>query len=368
MFVDYGALPPEINSGRLYAGPGPGSLLTAAVAWDGLATELHSTAAVYRSVVSGLTVGPWMGPSSTAMAAAADSYVGWLSTTAAQAEQTAGQAKAAASAHGTALAATVPPPLIAANRSLLMALIATNFYGQNSAAIGETELLYAEMWAQDAAAMYGYLNSSAAASALTPFSSPPQTTNPGGQAAQATSVLAATGSAAGTASGSSSFANLMTLLGWVSTATSYPVQGFANSMNAWAGAANLISNVNNGIGLVTFNAQNPWGLAPILNPTIAGPAMGVGLPGLSASLGQAVKIGGLSVPQGWAMPAAAIAPAAVTLPANSAGMAPAAVGAMPGSAFGETMLGTLAGRGLGATAAHVMSRNRKVVPRSPAAG
>ena len=93
MFMDYGALPPEINSGRLYAGPGPGSLLTAAVAWDELATELHSTAAVYRSVVSGLTVGPWMGPSSAAMAAATDSYVGWLHTTAAQAEQTAGQAK-----------------------------------------------------------------------------------------------------------------------------------------------------------------------------------------------------------------------------------------------------------------------------------
>ena len=102
------------------------------------------------------------------MTAAAGSYVEWLSATAAQAEQTAAQARAAAAAYEAAFALTVPPPVIAANRSLLAALVATNFLGQNTPAIAATEAQYAEMWAQDAVAMYGYAGSSASATALTP--------------------------------------------------------------------------------------------------------------------------------------------------------------------------------------------------------
>ncbi|MCV7394002.1 PPE domain-containing protein, partial [Mycobacterium paraseoulense] len=37
---DFGALPPEINSGRMYAGPGSGPMMVAAAAWDVLAAEL----------------------------------------------------------------------------------------------------------------------------------------------------------------------------------------------------------------------------------------------------------------------------------------------------------------------------------------
>ncbi|MDD4867529.1 MAG: PPE domain-containing protein, partial [Mycobacterium sp.] len=36
----FGLLPPEVNSARMYAGPGSGSMLTAAEAWDGLAAQL----------------------------------------------------------------------------------------------------------------------------------------------------------------------------------------------------------------------------------------------------------------------------------------------------------------------------------------
>ncbi|MGA9677247.1 MAG: PPE family protein, partial [Mycobacterium sp.] len=90
--MDFGALPPEINSGRMYAGPGPGSMLAAAAAWNGLAAELQSAASSYRSVISALTSGPWLGPSSTAMAAAAAPYVAWMSATAGQAELAATQA------------------------------------------------------------------------------------------------------------------------------------------------------------------------------------------------------------------------------------------------------------------------------------
>src|SRR3984893_16452828 len=121
----------------MYAGPGAVPLLAPAAAWDVVAAQLRLTAASYASEISGRAAG-WLGPSSAAMAAAAAPYTAWMSTTATQAEQTAAQAGAAAPAYEAAFAATVPPPVIAANRSLLMALIATNFLGQNTPAITAT--------------------------------------------------------------------------------------------------------------------------------------------------------------------------------------------------------------------------------------
>ena len=189
--MDFGALPPEINSGRMYSGAGPGPLLTAAATWDELADELTSTASSYQSVVEGLG-NSWQGPSSTSMAAAAAPYVAWMNATAAQAEETATQARAAVAAYEAAFAATVPPPVIVANRTLLMALIATNILGQNTPAIAATEAHYMQMWAQDAAAMYGYAGSASAATQLTPFTEPPQTTNPAAEPLQAAAVTQST--------------------------------------------------------------------------------------------------------------------------------------------------------------------------------
>ena len=189
--LDFALLPPEINSGRMYSGPGPGPLLAAAEAWDGLASELGFAFAGYSSTISELTSDAWTGPTSLAMTAAVTPYVNWLSTTAAQAEETAIQARAAVAAYEAAFAMTVPPPVIAANRALSAALIATNFFGQNTPAIMATEALYAEMWAQDAAAMYGYAGASAAAMQVTPFADPPQTTNQGAASGQADAVAKA---------------------------------------------------------------------------------------------------------------------------------------------------------------------------------
>ena len=83
---------------------------------------------------------------------------------------------------------TVPPPVIAANRVLLMTLIATNFFGQNTPAIAATEAQYMEMWAQDAVAMYGYAAASATATELAQFVSPPNTTSAGAVSQQAAAV------------------------------------------------------------------------------------------------------------------------------------------------------------------------------------
>ncbi|WP_324291075.1 PPE family protein [Mycobacterium sp. Aquia_213] len=183
--MDFGLLMPEINSGRMYAGPGSGPMLAAAAAWDELAAQLESSASGYFSEVSGLTGQTWFGPSSMRMAAAATPYVAWLQAAAAQAAQTSAQAYAAAAAYEAAFAMTVPPPMIAANRAQLMALVATNFFGQNTPAIAVTEAQYGEMWVQDATAMYTYAGDAEVASTLAPYDEAPQTTNPNGQADQA---------------------------------------------------------------------------------------------------------------------------------------------------------------------------------------
>jgi PPE-repeat protein len=194
--LDFAALPPEVNSGRMYAGPGSAPMMAAATAWDALAGQLDVFATGYSSELASLQGRHWSGPASHAMAAAAAPYVAWANTTATQAEQAAAQGRAAAAAYETAFALTVPPPVIEANRTLLMTLVATNFFGQNTPAIAATEALYAEMWAQDAAAMYGYAASALpAAAALTPFTPPPQTTNANGQATQNAAAAQSVGTA-----------------------------------------------------------------------------------------------------------------------------------------------------------------------------
>ncbi|WP_051190300.1 PPE family protein [Mycobacterium sp. UM_WGJ] len=386
MFLDYGVLPPEINSGRMYSGPGSGSLLTAATAWENLSAELQTAASSYDSVTSGLVTGGWTGPSAVAMAASAAPYVTWLRGVGVQAEATARQATAAAEAYSTAVAAVVPPPVIAANRVLLAQLVATNFFGQNSPAIAEAERQYAEMWAQDAAAMYRYAGSSAAAANLAAFNQPPQATNSAGLAAQSTAVTQAASDAA--AAGPTDFMSWLTsLIGQVSPFTGLATQGMSATMTSWSGTANMLSNVNNGIGLAAFQAENPGGLDEILHPPKIGPAglglgglglgktglgsagLGAGLGGVgsSASAGTALKIGALSVPHGWAMPVT-LTSAGAPLPAPAVSAAPAFATGVPGGAFGETMLGTLAGRGLGAATSRAAAARRTVVPRPPAAG
>lgn len=158
----------------MYAGPGPGPMLANAASWETLSVELESAAAGYSTQITELAGQTWFGPSSMQMAAAAGPYVEWLQASAAQAGQSAAQAYAAAAAYEAAYTMTVPPPMIAANRLQLAVLTATNFFGQNTAAIAATEAEYAEMWVQDGTAMYAYAADSVAASTLETFDEPPK--------------------------------------------------------------------------------------------------------------------------------------------------------------------------------------------------
>ena len=166
--MSFSLIPPEINSALMYSGAGSGPLLEAATAWDDLAADLEATATQYQTAITNLTTGTWLGPSSTQMATAAEPYIAWLQSTAAEAAQTGAQAKAAAAAYGTAYASMVPPPMITANRAELTTLVSNNFLGQNTGAIANNEADYLSMWIQDALGMDTYQQASTGAAGALP--------------------------------------------------------------------------------------------------------------------------------------------------------------------------------------------------------
>jgi hypothetical protein len=156
----------------MYSGSGSDSMLAAAAAWDKLADNLYSTAAAFNSIIVALTDEDWRGDAADAMVDAVTPYVRWLTTTAEQAEAVAGQARAAASAFENAFGATVPPPVIEANRARVASLIAGNAMSLDTPVITALEADYSEMWAQDVSAMYRYAGASALASKLMPLAAP----------------------------------------------------------------------------------------------------------------------------------------------------------------------------------------------------
>ncbi len=161
--MNFLVLPPEVNSSRMFSGMGPGPMLAAASAWDGLAAELQSAATSFGSVASGLSGGSWQGPSAAAMGEAAAAYVAWLGAVATQAELAGARARVTAGAFEAAFAATVHPAAVAANRAQLVSLVESNVFGQNTSALAAIEAEYEQMWVQDVAAMLGYHAAASAA-------------------------------------------------------------------------------------------------------------------------------------------------------------------------------------------------------------
>lgn len=285
--MDFAALPPEINSARMYTGPGAQPLLEAAAGWQATATSLQSTASGIADVVSGLG-NVWSGPSFTALTTSVSRYVTWLTTTAGQASATASQALASVGAFEVAFAATIPPPVVAANRSLLAALVSTNFLGVNTPAIMATEAHYVEMWAQDVAAMVGYQAGIPVLNSFVPAA-----------------PIARIERAVQQALGPNVPTNLWDLLNSTFVGVTLPnlagqLVGLPNATTAsgWAGLASLYPafNPNSTGGSGAANSI----VGPVLggvSPTVSG---GGSLAGpVTVSLASAPKVGALSVPQSW---------------------------------------------------------------------
>ncbi|AFE17588.1 PPE family protein [Mycobacterium tuberculosis RGTB327] len=322
----------------MYAGAGAAPLMAAGATWNGLAVELSTTASSVESVIMQLTTEQWLGPASMSMVVAAQPYLAWLTYTAESAAHAAAQAMASAAAFEAAFAMTVPPAEVAANRALLAALVATNVLGQNTPAIMATEAHYGEMWAQDALAMYGYAASSAAAGRLNPLITPSQTANMAGLAGQAAAVshaaAASTVQQVGLGSLISNLPNAV--MGFASPLTSAAdaaglggiiqdieeLLGITFVQNAINGAVNttawfVMATIPNAVFLGhAFAALNPATVTAAADAVPAAAAaaglahtvtpVGVGGASLTASLGEASSVGGLSVPAGWSTAAPAM--------------------------------------------------------------
>ncbi|OBK19422.1 PPE family protein [Mycobacterium asiaticum] len=390
MIFDFAWLPPEINSARIFAGAGSGPLHAAAAAWEGLAAELAASASSFDSVIVGLASGPWAGPASVSMAAAATPYVGWLSDAAAQAQLAAGQARAAASAYEAAVTATVHPAAVTANRVALGSLVATNFLGQNTPAIASTEFDYVEMWAQDVMAMLGYEGGAVAvAESLPPFSLP-QLTLAGLTSGINSQIagLATTASAAVSplVQGALSAAPALAA-GVQSLATGAPVQSIMSVAQMGAMPASMLIGPlmqlgqTAGVGTAGL-ASATEGLADVpkfvgdIGPAAKGLGGAGGLgAGMAGDLGKAHLVGAMSVPPTWqgsvpkGLSSSAMAglgamssPAGMAAPAGAGtgmGMMPMPMG-MGGAGGG--MPGGMMGRG--GAAAHVVQNRPSVIPRT----
>jgi PPE-repeat protein len=405
--------PPEVNSALMYAGAGSGPLMAAASAWDELAADLETTAASYQAVIQELTGGPWLGPSSVQMTSATAPFIAWLQGSSIQAAQTSAQASLAAAAYEGAFDSTVPPTVIAANRALLAALVATNFLGQNTPAIAATEALYMEMWFQDGLTMDTYALVSQQATAL-PAQAPAPTTSDGGTSADAAAAAQSTANTLSTdlqallqaylsgnttSSGgtnpltgawtsvltdlsvpTSLDSTLLSVLAPTSVASSvgsiFPIQAaYYGTMLASMPAKMLISMANSMNAAQAMQAGQQAVLADVSH-LVDGKmkALMSGISGqmrafaqtISAQMAGANRLGGLSIPNGWANKAPEMAVrAAPVLPPNSVSPVNPSAG-LPNSPFTQALMGSLSGRGMGTQAAKTAPV--KVETRTPAGG
>jgi PPE-repeat protein len=250
---------------------------------------------------------------------------------------------ASAAAYEAAFAMTVPPPLVAANRAQLAALVATNVLGQNTAAIAATEAQYGEMWAQDAAAMYGYAASSAAAARLSPLTSPAPTNSPGGLGVQTAATAAQTSGLRGVVSNVpnavQSFAapaalpdppGLSTLDSVLGDTVVNQTGNAVFDVGSWNLFNTIVSNI---LYNHTLDTAASAGVAGDVQGAVGGGALvsaaapvstaGVGAGPVLASVGSASPVGGLSTPAAWSaatprVPAPTVAGTGWTAPTEDA--------------------------------------------------
>ncbi len=348
--------PPEINSSLMYSGAGSGPLMAAASAWSELAADLESTAASYQSVLAQLTGATWLGPSSMRMAAATAPYIDWLTTTAGQAAETSAQAQFAAAAYEGAFASTVPPAVIAANRALLAALVATNFLGQNTPAIMATEAHYMEMWFQDGLTMDTYAAASEQAVVL-PQQTPAPSTSDGGLSSDlAAAAQSIENSISSTVNNlASALQGLLSGNGTAGTSANTLTTALSSAMTNVSGASTTAHSAAATSGAATSSASSA--------------ATGA----VTSTAGALLPIQGVyylttfaSMPVKMLMSLSNSMGASQALQASRVASPVASAANLPTSPYTQALMGAMNGRGMGTQAAKTASV--KVETRTPAGG
>lgn len=345
--MDFGLLPPEINSVRMFAGTGSRPMSATSEAWEELALELSNAAAGYQSVTLELASRPWLGQVSDCMLKTATYFATWLCAMATLAEEAATQSKEAEIAHEAARSTTVQPSVIAANRKLRMSMVAVNALAQYAPAIADTDAHYDVMWAQDAAAMYCYADESTTASKVRPFGQPPVVANLAWLVARREAVSQSVSAvrAAGiyvqdvVSTGFRLIAAVpQALEALVSPSSSNSqLSSVSSSLSkSWHGRTAISIATKSGIGAV-----ESAGLSGLVGGSV------------SAGIGQAISLEKLSVPQNWLAVASAPRPVVVALPDV-------------GRNADLPRLASIAGYGVGATSRFML--RPKVVPRCPMGG
>ncbi|OBH55010.1 hypothetical protein A5685_00500 [Mycobacterium colombiense] len=312
--------PPEVTSTLIHTGPGAGSLIEAAGAWQRLAVELENSVSTYASTLSAL-IESWDGPSAMAMLQSVQPYLLWLRETAQQSAQMATSAEAAASAFTAARSSIVPPAAVTANRTRLAQLLATNRFGTNTAAIAQAEEEYQTMWANNSAAMTRYqATSSQATTQLSQFNSPLSTTDPSGTTRQQAAVMQA--DALGSGNASDSLSSLLSSAG-IFGADGDPNSGWFGYWSTWG---NQFISSGFPINMLSYLAQNSSASALQSVGGDIGSGLSEGLGAASASLSNAVKDVGAGMAPSGAM-GVGVSLGKLTAP-------PAVVGLLPGTQTG----------------------------------
>lgn len=284
--MDFATLPPEISSGLMYSGPGAGSMMRAAAAWDALAARLFTAAADYRAVTAKLAAAG-EGRASAALTEAAALYIDWLDTVAARSERAATQLTAAAGAHQSAFTATVPPSAIAGNRTRRLSLASANCLGHNGTMIADVDAEYDAMWAQNTRALYAYAQAAAGAAAIAPFPEPP------GNVAVASRNWALQSAPDVISAGGKVMSVIPDALERLSSSPLQTIDACLARVTAPLSKLNSVTAPSD-FAIAHLNSVNKTAALRSLFPRPAA------TDGVQAGFGRAMRVGVLSVPRAWA--------------------------------------------------------------------
>ncbi|MFI6218500.1 PPE family protein [Nocardia brasiliensis] len=171
--VDFGALPPEVNSARIQPTGGFMPMMAASGAISAMSGALNTMAAVSQGSMAEMG-SSWRSRASEAAQERFGQHTGWFHQQAGVAAAAAPLVARLADAYFFALMTMPPLGVIVANRIAGMSLAVSNVAGQNTPAIAANEAAYYQMWIQAQAVMYKYAGEAISAlGALPPPISPP---------------------------------------------------------------------------------------------------------------------------------------------------------------------------------------------------